>query len=313
MSFVLDDAPWMLDSVELNAAVAALEELAERLDTALLRREEVRCYAGVYQECHVQVGVRLYELLFGENSLLSLQRDLRNRLSRHLDRIATLQDDKILAFDVTIHGERIFAPSLAWAHDRSFQGEPAGCLTLSTAGRVGGLPVDVEGRLAQLHFVVNESAHVGFFRQRILDSADAHTLETLAASAFPQLCFVDDLWRGLHDFSRPYRDIRDEVVNHLSIFSDHGSHIFSQKQNRIIESGFAAHYIEVSPENQETLRDRRCREAREREFCDELLIFNWHSKIEPHQNRIHIHPGTKGSNNRVIVGILHEHLPLPRN
>jgi hypothetical protein len=100
-------------------------------------------------------------------------------------------------------------------------------------------------------------------------------------------------------------------VKHFSVLNDHGAAIFARREHRLIERGFQEHGIDISPETSETMSNGRCKRARERTFDGQTLTFEWHTKIEPDRDRIHVHPGNARSNGQVIVGILHEHLPLP--
>jgi hypothetical protein len=153
---------------------------------------------------------------------------------------------------------------------------------------------------------------VELFRDAIrIENADEDGFASLAPSAFPALAFVDGVFRGLRDLSRPYRDRRDDLILHLSALSDHGAWIFALQQNAKIEAEFMSRKITISRETHETITDGRCRRARERAHGGTTFVFDWHTKIELHIDRIHVHPGTAASGGRVMVGIIHRHLPLP--
>ena len=77
--------------------------------------------------------------------------------------------------------------------------------------------------------VSEESEHVGFFRSVILlENANETMFECLARSAFPALDWADGVWCGLAlgHFSRPYIEVRDELVRYLGGLSDHGTPCF---------------------------------------------------------------------------------------
>ena len=84
------------------------------------------------------------------------------------------------------------------------------------------------GHQARFWSVVSEeSEHVGFFRFVILlENANETMFECLARSAFPTLDWADGVWCGLGHFSRPYIEVRDELVRYLGGLSDHGTTCF---------------------------------------------------------------------------------------
>jgi hypothetical protein len=42
-----------------------------------------------------------------------------------------------------------------------------------------------------------------------------------------------------------------------------------------------------------------------------VLVFEWHLKLEAHQDRLHVHPGVEASDHLPIVEVISRHLPLP--
>jgi len=312
MRFVVDDAPWAPAEVAAAELNDSLDLLAERIHEALARGEGVGYYVALYQ--HALVGDdTLYTLVYGPENPRQMARDVRLRLARAIDRIgSSFAEDELPALEVAIAGQSYLAPSIVLAWAEVHQGHAVACLTPPSSGRSGPTAVEVIGETAKVHFVHDKASHVGFFRHAIvLEKADEDGFARLAASAFPNLSFVEGVWRGLRDLSRPFRDRRDELIRHLGILSDHGAHIFALKLTRQIESAFMGIKLTLSQENKETLADATCRKARERVFGRETLVFDWHTKIELHLDRIHIHPGTANSHQQVIIGIIHRHLPLP--
>ena len=67
----------------------------------------------------------------------------------------------------------------------------------------------------------------------------------------------------------------------------------------------------MAPENPDVYLDRRCREARQITIAGRTLFCEWHGKLEPHRNRVHVHPPVRESKDKLIIGIFDEHLPLP--
>jgi hypothetical protein len=312
MRFVVDDAPWAPADISPTLLDDGLDALVDRIQAALVRRESVVFYVALFQQELVGKD-DLNRILYDADNPRQLSRDVRLRLKLALDRIQTsFAEDELPELEAEVAGQSHLAPAsvLAWAQVRA--GHAVACLTPSSSGRSGPTPVRVGAATATVHFVSSEAHHVAFFRDAIvLERADEDGFARLAASAFPELCFVKDVWRGLRDLSRPFRDRRDDLIRHLGVLNDHGRKIFARKLVKQIESEFMGLKLTISQETKETLADATCRKARERFFAGEALIFDWHSKIELHLDRIHIHPGTAKSRQQVIVGIIHRHLPLP--
>jgi len=81
--------------------------------------------------------------------------------------------------------------------------------------------------------------------------------------------------------------------------------------NKIIAQRFHGFGIVIAPENPDVFLNRRCREAREVKAGGLSLYCEWHVKLEPHRNRIHVHPPIPTTDNKFIVGVIDEHLILP--
>lgn len=313
MRFAVDDASWAPDEVVPEALEAGLDALADRLIEARERGEDVGLYDGFWG-IHLVGAHRPEHLLFDAANPRGLGRDVRLRVARLLDQIAANGFDEGALPDVEadVAGARLLTPAaiLAWAAVGARRA--VGCITPPCSGRSGATAVAVAGEVRTVHYVADEATHVAFFRAAIeLENADEDAFAALAPSAFPMLGFADDLWRGLRDLSRPYRDRRNDLVRHLSVLNDRGAELFALREHLKIETGFAAHGITISPETTETMADGRCRGAREATFDGRRLVFEWHTKIEPHVDRIHVRYVPAPPTNRVVVGILHRHLPLP--
>jgi hypothetical protein len=159
---------------------------------------------------------------------------------------------------------------------------------------------------------LTEPAHLAnLFRRAIFqEKVSEAEFATLAPLAFPDLAFVEGCLRGVRDLSCPLQDILETLMLHLSVLNDHGAAIFARKRGQGIEQGFQEHRVTIAPETGETMAKAKARRERERAHEGETLVFEWHTKLQPHQNRIHVHPPTAKSGGWVIVGIIHEHLTL---
>lgn len=314
--FVVDESSWNIGSVQSLDIAVALEAFVERLSVAREREELVARCSILYEMEDVQ------EILFNTPCRFNLDRDLRLRLMRELNRLMEWDaEEPAYPDEITIGGGAYeMAPSVVWAHNHVEQRRAVACLPLTIAGRHGRVDVEVAGRTAAVWFVTDGREHVSFFREAItVENADENAFALLAPSAFPNLCFVDGVWNGLRSFSKPFRDLRATLVDIFTQLSDRGAEIFDWNKdeqravakNHDVEKNFRGYSL--APESPYHLEDNRVREARIRQFRGLNLLFSWHIKIEGHRDRIHIHPPIHESGGRVIIGILAEHLPLRGN
>jgi hypothetical protein len=184
---------------------------------------------------------------------------------------------------------------------------------------------------AKIHFVVDEQTHRSFFRDALdVERSDEGSLPHLAPHAFPDLYFVEGLWRGLRDFEGGYQRVRAGLYRVLATLDDHGAWVFTDETGRLsraepipsdgrrvpvtdklIEHRFIGWGLDITPEKPNVRADAACRRARERSVGGQILYCEWHCKLEPNINRIHLHGPVPASSRRLVVAIFASHLPLP--
>ena len=322
--FVLDESSWAGAAGAESAGVLtdAIEQLLERLDVARDRGEGVVKHAE-YDQTDLGDGFQLYSLLYEQGCPLRLDHDLLQRLILALDRANDFDDSTLTAYDAAIDGTVRFAPGLAWAHASCQGGRYVAAFPLPLGeGPVGRVAVTVADSDQEIFFVAEESQHVDFFRSVItLENADEAKFERLARSAFPALEWADDIWGGLGAFSRPYIEIRRELVRCLGGLSDHGAACFDN-----FRAGDPRHLAgilsarvgaEISDENGATKRHAPSRKDRTRRHQGAAKVFWWHVKLRPNVDRIHFlyeppPPGPVGPDNGcIVVGLFKDHCVLP--
>lgn len=322
--FVLDESSWAGAAGTESAVVLtdAIEQLLERLDVARARGESVVKHADYY-ETDLGDGVQLYSLLFVPDCPLRLDHDLLQRLILALDRTNDFDDSTIAAYDAAIDGTVRFAPGLAWAHASCREGRYVAAFPLPLGeGLVGRVAVTVADAVQEIFFVAEESQHVDFFRSVIaLENADEAGFERLARSAFPALEWADGIWGGLRAFSRPYIDVRGELVRRLGGLSDHGAACFDSflagDPGQLAGSLSARVGAQVSDENGATKQHAPSRQDRTRRHRGADKVFWWHVKLRPNVDRIHFlyEPPSASpagpDNSRIVVGLFKDHCVLP--
>ena len=320
--FVLDESSWA-DAAGTDSGVLsnAIQHLLERLDVARERNEGVVRHAGYY-EAALGDGVQLFSALFEPACVVQLERDLAERLRLALDRAIEFDDSEFDNYDAEFEGSVRFAPGAVWAHGCCSQQHHVAVLPLPLGGAPRGrVPVTVADTTIDLFFVTEESEHVDFFRSVIaLENADEAMFERLARSAFPALDWADGVWRGLGRFSRPYIEVRDELVRSLGGLSDHGAACFHKHRadpRRL--SGVLSVRVasKTSDENGRTKRHKPSERDRTRRHCGIDKVFWWHVKLRPHVDRIHFlyEPPSGGASlpeqGRIVVGLFKDHCILP--
>ncbi|MGH0275914.1 hypothetical protein NKZ35_25350 [Sinorhizobium meliloti] len=198
---------------------------------------------------------------------------------------------------------------VAWAHARARQGfDAAACIALPHRRASGDHRVSVAGVERNVWFVYGEKDVQWFFRSLLSTNAETpDDFDRYSAAAFPDLLFVDKCFDGIRKMSKRCRDLAPTLVDHLTAFADEGQRIFSGHwQNAPAE--FGALGIDVSDENGNSKGDPKAAKERLRKFDGEELYFWWHSKLERHQDRIHVCPDKINGGGKLIVGIFCLHL-----
>ena len=320
--FVLDESTWATavgaGSDELSDAV---HRLLERLDAAREREEGVTKHEDYFNAD--LGGVDLFSALYGEGCPVRFDHDLKVRLSLALDRIIEFDDSILVDYEAEFGESVQFAPGVAWAHACCSARHHVAVLPLHL-GRVrcGRMGVKVGGVTREIVFVTEESEHLDFFRSLIeLEKADETAFAHLALSAFPALEWADNVWGGLGDFSRPYNNIRGELVRCLGGLNDHGAACFSERgaENPRDFSTLLSIQVgtETSDENGDTKKYPPARRDRTRTYLGVERVFWWHVKLKPHIDRIYFlyDPPSAESpepeQGRIVVGLFKDHCVLP--
>ena len=321
--FVLDEWAWAAAAgADAEVLSNAVHQLLDRLDVARERNEGVVKHEDYY-ETALGDGLRLFSALFERDCPLQFDRDLAERLRRALDQVLVFDDSRLVEYDAEFEGSVRFAPGVAWAHACCSERHQVAVLPLPLSGVPRGrVPVTVAGATIEIVFVTEESQHVHFFRSVIaLENADEAMFERLARSAFPALEWADDVWHGLRRFSRPYIDVRDELVRYLGGLDDHGATCFHEHRagdprqlSRVLSAKVGT---ETSDENGATKRDPPSERDRTRRHRGTNKVFWWHVKLQPHVDRIHFlyEPPSMTSrlpeHGRIVVGLFKDHCILP--
>lgn len=213
--------------------------------------------------------------------------------------------------DVTIGGgESATALSAEFALLCISAGHGVACLVFGACPRRQFLLVCSSLGQAEVFFFADAADLKAFWRSLyLLEAVEEAAFFSLAARSFPDLVFHPDLNFGR--FEGNYRDLVPEVVRHLSVLNDNFLDVHQAKKGipREVEAALGAlGCAGISPESSKTHHDEKKMRLRDVFYRGQMLRCEWHSKLEPHRNRIHFFFGEQFGG-KVLIGIFADHLP----
>ena len=304
--FVVDENSLMLDRVPADEREAEIESMIGELQV-------------------LQEGGERVDILSGWGSIICLEgedvantlahgnvfdRDISSLLLRLLGRCGAWDEDHTAVVDdeVVVDQEPRNSFGIAWA--RKMVMASCGMAIIAAPHRFSG-GIHTVDQLTQpspidVVFVVTPADHPRFYRtlysvENILESE----FFEIAVKAFPNLAFAPTL--DFQHFKGAYVLRRPEVVHHLLLINDCFLEIYKAERgsSRSISMRLG---IAVSIEGQDR-KSQTFMRYRDAKFGGRVYRCEWHSKLEPHRNRIYFHIGDEGTDGRVLIGIFHQHLP----
>lgn len=331
MTFIVNGADWRFDDVAGDVVAQALDRFFDFARISKKRGEPIRLGED-FQSRPMRGDLTLWEL-FAPDAGLELPGEIRQELAVWLgpakyyvddddwpDRV----DETVIAIGGGTPAENV---DVAWTHHCVRAGRAVACFTIGEGALVE--TVTTAGAAA-VHFVADEASRRRFWRDAIvLEGDDANSLRRNAAHAFPDILFVDGVLGHLDRLAGGYLASRERVRATLAVLDDRGRWIFTcpppvatpderppsalgaLPPNRLVEARFAHFGLDAAPENPDVRLHRRSREARETTLAGRTLYCEWHVKLEPHRNRVHLHAPVPESGEKLVVAMIDEHLPLP--
>lgn len=331
MSYVVDGSEWQFDGWTEEKVAQSIDAFLALIDISRQREELV--WIGDDFESRPMLGANDLWTIASRGGVLNLAPEIIQELAAWLGRAPRYLDQRpwphgMENISISISG----APmedniDVAWAHHSVREGTPMGCLGLSRSGLI-----NTHSALGEenVYWINSENDRKDFWRNAIIDMGDnAESLRRFASHAYPEIFFSQGALGGLSDLAGGYLTLRQSVRRSFEILNDHGYWAFTfpppalspgepmgadplaRPSNQIIQNRFAGFHVDMAPENPNVYNNLNCREAREVQIGSGVLYCEWHIKLEPHRNRIHIHAPVAASNNKLVVAIITEHLPLP--
>lgn len=312
MRFVIDETSWKFNGLSQADFLKDLESFLDLMDSQIEQGHTI-CYSENLFFFEVFKNFSFYEL-YNPSGLIFVPRHVQERIAIIFSHLQHWEDfeNLPLSFDVEINQNKIIesAPSIAWAHhqNKNYVIDTIGCLVYPSGRTSGFLDVEVSETVIPLWFISDQISCLKFFRWIILHGTTAPSqMERFSPSAFPELDFIPGVFNGIKNMSKPYGALVEDLVHHLSVFSDYGKNIFSELY--IDAPGkFGSYNLNVSDENGGTKSNSQAKKDHTRTFKGKEIQFWWHSKLEPDRDRIHIDPSPLKSSGKIIVGIFCRHL-----
>ena len=336
MTFIVNGADWRFDELAIEEVVKKIDDFLQFVAISV-EREETVWIGNDFQSRTMLGDLSLWNTLYE----LPLPREMCDEMIAWLGRPKYYRDSDDRPNEADIEevsvdaGEKCQNADVAWVHHCVREGIVAACVTLNE-----GRPRETHTTLGSetVHFVKKDQDRKVFWRKSIsLEGGSLAYLTQYAPHAFPDIYFVDGVLRDLDKLGGGYLASRVLVQEDLAKLNDWGNWVFlapppaltpppdmtpgeyqqengnSRPPNQLITKRFLNFGLDVAPEKSNVKRDKNCYSAREADIGGQRLYCEWHIKLEPNRNRIHIHPPVPESGKKVVVGMIAEHLPLPGN
>jgi hypothetical protein len=331
MTFIVNGADWNFTDMDVSAVECSIDRVLDFIAVSADRGEEV-LIGDDFQTRPMHGSYTLWEL-FSEDSPLQLSKELSQELSAWLLRAQRYAD--VLDWPAGVDDAMISidgAPfslneDLAWVHYCMRSGRPTASITLGPSRIVA--TATASGTI-DVHLVGEDSGRKQFWRTAIkIEGDNLNSLVRYSQNAYPDLYFIENVLSDADHLAGGYLASRHRVCFALAVLNDWGRWAFNhpppaispedtlppqqgaRPSNQIIEHRFLGFGLVTAPENPNVRSHRISREARESVIDGRTIYCEWHVKLELHQNRIHFHAPVPESGNRVVIGMISEHLPLP--
>ncbi|WP_295965326.1 hypothetical protein [uncultured Xanthomonas sp.] len=332
MSFVVEGADWVFQGKTQHEVLDALEDFFDQLDRAAA--DKVKVWFGEDFNQRPMLGTSSIWDLCAEGSAIQIPPEVCQELAAYLGRALYYVDepdwptgfpeDDLISIDSGPETENL---DVAWAHHNVRTGKAVACIGL---WRKGVYATSTSMGMANLHWLGHGAAGAAEFWQDAID-VEGNSLASfvrLAPRAYPRLYFFGKVLEQADQFGGGYHANSAALKRYLKVLDDAADWVFTaappalsrdelagpqvaKPSNRLIERRFTALTLDVTPENPNVHADRKCREARQVVIAGRTLYCEWHCKLEPHRNRIHLHAPIPESQHKLVVAIFAEHLPLP--
>ncbi|MEU2915500.1 hypothetical protein ACFYM3_40345 [Streptomyces massasporeus] len=309
-----------LTDAELRRALDTLADLLEPLADG----RKVALMTSAYDtECLPSIS--LVDALYSPDG--GLPHSERRRLQVLLDKCRSVEpEDDDVPQPVRQDNGAWSEPSWGMAHAlaRAAGGRAMSCLVGSIANprRTTGLDwpsgwltverdADAGHDHVALHLLRVSEDEAGFWRGVLTrELVPEDHFFALSDRAFPRLLLADSL--RFHHFDGSYADVLPWLVELLGLLSDHFADalLICGGDQKKVQARFSALGVDISPESPNTKKNAKAWEQRLVSYEGETYRCEWHGKRLWDRDRVHFSLPIKGHDDRILIGIFAEHLPV---
>jgi len=300
--FVVDERSLDFNGFDSAAITSSLEVFAEELGELRSNGEPASILSGWGSIACLDDSDLSWLLATSD----LIPRDLGAQLLGLLDKCTAWDEAAEIAVDpwVEIDGDLLESYGVAWAVERQSHGHTSAVVTLAHRPYRGAQQVTTSSFSVDVHFVAQATDHPPFYRTICsMESLDEDAFLVIAEKAFPDLRFAEGL--TFRRFEGSYHDVFPSVVRHLGALNDKFVEAYRREGGH--SERISTHIgIDVSKEGSQTRASDSLMKQRDALFEGTTYRCEWHSKIEPHRNRIHFCPPPVGG--VIVVGLFVDHL-----
>lgn len=307
--FVVDESSFILGELTADQLAELLHPFNTTLADLLEQRHNV-AVSPFWSETECGPGGReLYDVLYASRDPRGY--DERLLMGSLMDRCPSWDTGLPGLTDRVTVGEDPIEPawSLGYALWQGKRGHHVGCLVLPSAARRGWRPASGGGAESEVFFLAETSTVPEFWRGLFArENVPQSEFFSRMQVAFPELVFADSL--TFRKFDGGYRDLREWVVEALTVIHDHFATAWTEHEGNghVVQQVLGSHGLDLSPESTNTRANKSVMKQREVSHGGEDYLCEWHAKQHPARNRVHFSLPDPRLGDRILVGIFVDHL-----
>lgn len=137
-------------------------------------------------------------------------------------------------------------------------------------------------------------------------------ISSIAPLAFPQLLFCEETWSHEGRIKRLEREYSDLIVGCLTVLNDYAlqfwrNTVTASQREKLLKSKCKKVWG-VGPENNETMKDRKCAKERTFSYDKHKVSMSWHYKFRGRTGRLYFK--VDDDNGKIYVGLITDHLTI---
>ena len=268
------------------------------INQIFLAREREEC-VGISDR-----GAQFYYAMLGECRKSNIDRDLWSLAWQMLDKCNSIYCDHSVSYCVAdVDNVSTESCGVVEACRLTKQGNFVGVLMLGRHHREVASVVSCEGESYRVPLVWDDVTRKHFYQKAVCEEVERECdFFDRAEWAFPRIKFASGV--SFRKFEGRFADLLPEVVRHLSVIDQHFLSEYRNTRGDAKELS-ARLDIDVTMESVKTRGSEKLMKMRDVVYRGRTYRCEWHSKIEPHRNRIHL---AMMDNDCILVGMFVKHL-----